>query len=68
MIVSVAEHSLIQIIKNGGKNMIENKNNEKNLELEKEEVNVYGIPECDQVRKDCLNDCIGGGAFISTTK
>ena len=38
--------------------MIENKNNEKNLELEKEEVNVYGIPECDQVRKDCLNDCI----------
>ena len=48
--------------------MIENKNNEKNWKLEKEEVNVYGIPECDQVRKDCLNDCIGGGAFISTTK
>lgn len=39
----------------------------KETELEQAEVNVYALPECDQVRKDCLNDCIGGGAFLSTT-
>lgn len=46
--------------------MIMNENEQKK-ELEQVEVNVYGLPECDQVRKDCLNDCIGGGAFLSTT-
>ena len=36
-------------------------------ELRKEEVNVYELPACGELRNRCLNDCIGGGAFISTT-
>ena len=43
-------------------------NNEQKKELEELEVNIYSIPECGQVRHDCLNDCIGGGAFISTAE
>ena len=34
----------------------------------KEEVDIYELPDCDIVRKKCENDCIGGGAFINTTK
>lgn len=43
-------------------------NSEQKEELEMLEVNLYGIPECGQLRNACLNDCIGGGAFISTTE
>lgn len=39
-----------------------------NEELLKEEVNIYELPDCDIVRKQCENDCIGGGAFLNTTK
>lgn len=39
-----------------------------NEELLKEEVDIYELPDCDIVRKKCENDCIGGGAFINTTK
>lgn len=38
-----------------------------NEELLKE-VDIYELPDCDIVRKKCENDCIGGGAFINTTK
>ena len=37
-------------------------------ELLKEEVDIYEWPDCDIVRKKCENDCIGGGAFLNTTK
>ena len=47
--------------------MKKNENQEKK-ELEQLEVEVYGIPSCGQLRYDCLNDCIGGGAFLSTTE
>lgn len=47
------------------KNKIEVK---ENVELLKEEVSIYGLPDCDIVRKNCENDCIGGGAFLNTTK
>ena len=36
--------------------------------LLKEEVDIYELPDCDIVRKKCENDCIGGGAFLNTTK
>ena len=39
-----------------------------NEELLKEEVDIYELPDCDIVRKKCENDCIGGGAFLNTTK
>lgn len=39
-----------------------------NEELLKEEIDIYELPDCDIVRKKCENDCIGGGAFINTTK
>ena len=32
-----------------------------NEELLNEEVNIYDLTDCD-------NDCIGGGAFLNTTK
>lgn len=47
--------------------MMRNENQEKK-ELEQMEVEVYGIPACGQIRHECLNDCIGGGAFLSTTE
>lgn len=48
-------------------NMMKNDNEEKKA-LEQMEVEVYGITDCGQLRYDCLNDCIGGGAFLSTTE
>ena len=39
-----------------------------NEELLNEEVNIYDLTDCDIVRKLCENDCIGGGAFLNTTK
>ena len=39
-----------------------------NKELLNEEVDIYEWPDCDIVRKKCENDCIGGGAFLNTTK
>jgi len=43
-------------------------NNEqgKEMQLTESEVNVYGIVPCGQAREDCLTDCVGGGAFLST--
>lgn len=42
---------------------------EKRIEVtENEEVNIYDLTDCDIVRKQCENDCIGGGAFLNTTK
>ena len=39
-----------------------------NEELLNEEVNIYDLTDCDIVRKQCENDCFGGGAFLNTTK
>ena len=39
-----------------------------NEELLNEEVNIYDLTDCDIVRKQCENDCIGGGAFLNTYK
>ena len=39
-----------------------------NEELLNEEVNIYDLTDCHIVRKQCENDCIGGGAFLNTTK
>lgn len=36
----------------------------KNYEIEIEEVNVY-TDDCGTTRKDCVTDCIGGGALIT---
>lgn len=38
------------------------------LKLVPLEVDIYEWPDCDIVRKKCENDCIGGGAFLNTTK
>ena len=38
-------------------------NNTRNNELNEEEVNVYG--DCGEILAHCLNDCIGGGAWLS---
>ncbi len=33
-------------------------------ELQKKEVNVYE-DECGEIQFHCLNDCLGGGAWLS---
>ena len=43
---------------------MENERNAKNYEIEIEEVNVY-TDDCGTTRKDCVTDCIGGGALIT---
>ena len=46
---------------------MENERKVKNNEIEIEEVNVY-TDDCGTTRKDCVTDCIGGGALITPMK